>query len=77
MAGTAEQTREHWRVGMVIGGKYALLSLRGEGGEGPLFEAQNTWTGRRVAIKLLHPRHGGNEASIARFLDQYRRRYSK
>lgn len=76
MAGTAEQTREHWRVGMVIGGKYALLSLRGEGGEGPLFEAQNTWTGRRVAIKLLHPRHRldgtRNEASIARFLDQAR-----
>ena len=50
---------QHWRVGMVIGGKYALLSLRGEGGEGPLFEAQNTWTGRRVAIKLLHPSTAG------------------
>jgi eukaryotic-like serine/threonine-protein kinase len=72
MGETATDTRDHWRVGMVIGGKYALLSLRGEGGEGPLFEAQNTWTGRRVAIKLLHPRHGGNDASIARFLDQAR-----
>lgn len=57
---------------MVIGGKYALLSLRGEGGEGPLFEAQNTWTGRRVAIKLLHARLGRNEHSIARFLEQAR-----
>jgi serine/threonine protein kinase len=72
MTGSAAEAREHWRVGMVIGGKYALLSLRGEGGEGPLFEAQNTWTGRRVAIKLLHPRHGGNEHSIARFLEQAR-----
>jgi serine/threonine protein kinase len=67
-----EQTQPEWRVGMVIGGKYALLSLRGEGGEGPLFEAQNTWTGRRVAIKLLHARHGGNEHSIGRFLEQAR-----
>jgi eukaryotic-like serine/threonine-protein kinase len=72
MTNTAADTRDHWRVGMVIGGKYALLSLRGEGGEGPLFEAQNTWTGRRVAIKLLHARHGGNEESIARFLEQAR-----
>ncbi|MGZ3416352.1 MAG: protein kinase domain-containing protein [Polyangiales bacterium] len=72
MTGQAAEARELWRVGMVIGGKYALLSLRGEGGEGPLFEAQNTWTGRRVAIKLLHPRHGGNEHSIARFLEQAR-----
>ncbi|MBI2391713.1 MAG: serine/threonine protein kinase [Deltaproteobacteria bacterium] len=74
MSGTAVQAREpsRWRVGMVIGGKYALLSLRGEGGEGPLFEAQNTWTGRRVAIKLLHARLGRNEHSIARFLDQAR-----
>ncbi len=72
MASPTSTTREHWRVGMVIGGKYALLSLRGEGGEGPLFEAQNTWTGRRVAIKLLHARHGGDEASIARFLEQAR-----
>jgi serine/threonine protein kinase/tetratricopeptide (TPR) repeat protein len=72
MTGQAAETREQWRVGMVIGGKYALLSLRGEGGEGPLYEAQNTWTGRRVAIKLLHSRHGGNEHSIARFLEQAR-----
>ncbi len=72
MTSTAADTRDHWRVGMVIGGKYALLSLRGEGGEGPLFEAQNTWTGRRVAIKLLHARHGGNDESIARFLEQAR-----
>ncbi len=56
--------------------KYAESNERGaddfHGGEGPLFEAQNTWTGRRVAIKLLHPRHGSNEGSIARFLDQAR-----
>jgi len=62
----------HWRVGMIIGGKYALLSLRAEGGEGPLFEAQNTWIGRRVAVKLLHPRHRGSEQAIVRFLQQAR-----
>ncbi len=61
-----------WRVGMVIGGKYALLSLRGEGGEGPLFEAQNTWTGRRVAIKLLHPEHRESEHHVTRLIEQAR-----
>jgi serine/threonine protein kinase len=61
-----------WRVGMVIGGKYALLSLRGEGGEGPLFEAQNTWTGRRVAIKLLHPEYRESEHHTKRLIEQAR-----
>jgi serine/threonine protein kinase/tetratricopeptide (TPR) repeat protein len=57
---------------MVIDGKYALLSQRAEGAEGPLFEAQNAWTGRRVALKLLHPRHRGSEQAIVRFLQQAR-----
>jgi len=74
-AGVPEARDENsrgWRVGMVIGGKYALLSLRGEGGEGPLFEAQNTWTGRRVAIKLLHPEYRESEHHVKRLIEQAR-----
>ncbi len=71
MSAAAASAVSAWRVGMVIGGKYALLSLRGEGGEGPLFEAQNTWTGRRVAIKLLRDQ-GDSDGSVARFLAQAR-----
>src|SRR5580704_11449008 len=42
------------RPGMVVGGKFALLRRIGEGGVGVVFEAEDTWIGRRVALKVLH-----------------------
>jgi serine/threonine protein kinase len=57
-----------WRDGMVLDRKYALVRLLGQGGVGAVFEAQNTWTGRRVAIKVLHPNYSRTEAAARRFL---------
>jgi len=55
------------RVGALLNGRYELLRLVGAGGMGAVYEARNTWTGRRVAIKVLHPAFAQNEEVLARF----------
>ena len=42
-------------VGSVIGGRYYVRRLIGEGGMGRVFEAEHIDIGRRVALKILHP----------------------
>src|SRR5438552_17212326 len=63
----ASSTETRWRPGMVIGGKYALTRLLGRGGLARVYEAQNTWIGRRVAIKVLHPQFARNDEAVTRF----------
>jgi hypothetical protein len=53
--------------GQLLGGKYRLVSRLGSGGMGVLYEALNTWTDRRVALKLLHPRYSSDPETIDRF----------
>jgi serine/threonine protein kinase len=43
------------RPGVVVGGKFVLIRQIGHGAAGAVFEAQDTWIGRRVALKVLHP----------------------
>ncbi len=43
---------EAW-VGRVVADKYRTVRVLGLGGHGAVFEAVNTWTERRVALKLL------------------------
>ncbi len=40
-------------MGRVVADKYRITRVLGIGGHGAVFEAQNTWTERRVALKLL------------------------
>jgi serine/threonine protein kinase len=55
------------RPGTVVGGKFVLLRRIGEGGVGVVFEAEDTWIGRRVAIKVLHPHLAERTDVLARF----------
>jgi serine/threonine protein kinase/tetratricopeptide (TPR) repeat protein len=43
------------RPGVVVGGKFVLIRQIGHGAVGAIFEAEDTWIGRRVALKVLHP----------------------
>lgn len=52
------------QIGDVIAGKYRLIRMLGEGGMGSVFEAENTLTMKRVALKLV--RATANESSGAR-----------
>jgi serine/threonine protein kinase len=55
------------RAGTVVGGKFVLLRRIGEGGVGVVFEAEDTWIGRRVAIKVLHAHLAERTEVLARF----------
>jgi serine/threonine-protein kinase len=42
-------------LGTVVGGRYYVRRLCGEGGMGRVYEAEHIDIGRRVALKILHP----------------------
>ncbi|HET6284721.1 MAG TPA: protein kinase [Polyangia bacterium] len=42
-------------LGTVVGGRYLLRRLHGEGGMGRVYEAEHIDIGKRVALKILHP----------------------
>jgi len=54
-------------VGQVIGGRYRLLSLVGEGGMGVVYEALNTRIEKRVAVKIMHTSIATDDEAITRF----------
>ena len=59
-------------AGDILGGKYKLLRLLGEGGVGQVFEAINQNTERRVAIKTLHTQWTNDSSVVQRFLREAR-----
>jgi len=58
-------------IGEEIAGKYRIESVLGQGGMGAVFSAQNTLTGKRVAIKWLLPEQA-SETSRERLLREAR-----
>lgn len=54
-------------VGRVIGGKYGVLGVIGEGGMGIVYEAEHLTIGSTVAIKVLHTRYAGRRDAAERF----------
>jgi len=60
------------RIGRELGGHYRVERLIGRGGMGAVYEARNTWTDRRVAVKLLHPELVKKREMVARFLTEAR-----
>jgi serine/threonine-protein kinase len=55
------------RIGEVVGGRYQIVSLLGEGGMGMVYEAKHTFVGRRFAIKFLRPEYARDQDMLVRF----------
>ncbi|MCK5797650.1 MAG: serine/threonine protein kinase, partial [Deltaproteobacteria bacterium] len=54
-------------IGQVIGGRYRLTKLLGEGGMGAVYAAEHINITKTVAVKLLHPEISANEEAVTRF----------
>ncbi len=60
------------KPGDVIGVRYRIESMLGQGGMGAVFAAVNQATGRAVAIKWMLPGAARSKESLARFLSEAR-----
>ena len=54
-------------VGQIIGGRYRLVKLLGQGGMGEVYLGAHIHITKQVAVKLLHAEIGGNVEAVARF----------
>jgi serine/threonine-protein kinase len=59
-------------IGNVLGGKYRILRVIGDGGMGVVFEAKHERLGTRVAIKVIHPEVAQRPGIVDRFLQEAR-----
>jgi len=53
--------------GMILGGRYRLLEILGDGGTARVFRAQDERLGRIVAVKILHQQYLGQPDFVRRF----------
>jgi serine/threonine-protein kinase len=63
---------EEERIGRLVGGRYRLTARLGRGGTGVVYAAEHTWTGRRVAVKILRPEFARDLSVTRRFLQEAR-----
>jgi serine/threonine-protein kinase len=54
-------------AGMVLNNRFLVEQKLGEGGFGAVYKGTQTGTGRKVAIKLLHPNMTRDDNLVARF----------
>src|SRR6202166_1773024 len=55
------------QVGDVLGNRYEILALLGEGGMGAVYKAKDREVERVVALKLIRPEMASNPSILARF----------
>ena len=63
------------RDSIVIGlrlNNYEIVSVIGQGGMGTVYLACHTFTGRKAAVKLLHPELVRDQAQVTRFMNEAR-----
>ncbi len=54
-------------IGSILGGRYRLVELLGQGGMATVYRATDAQLGRDVAVKVLRPEYGRDPDFIARF----------
>ncbi|MGC1371844.1 MAG: protein kinase, partial [Candidatus Sulfotelmatobacter sp.] len=55
------------QAGDLLGGRYEILKLLGEGGMGAVYKAMDRELNRAVALKVIRPELGSNPSILARF----------
>ena len=60
-------------LGTVVGGRYYVRKLCGEGGMGRVYEAEHIDIGKRVALKILHPAYSQTPDLVERLRREARR----
>src|SRR5271165_3244453 len=56
-----------FQIGELVGGRYEILQLLGEGGMGAVYKAADRELDRFVALKVIRPELASNSAILARF----------
>ncbi len=59
-------------IGSILGGRYRLLELLGQGGMATIYRARDAQLERDVAVKVLRPEIGQDPDFVARFRDEAR-----
>jgi len=59
-------------IGSILGGRYRLLELLGQGGMATIYRARDAQLERDVAVKVLRPEFGQDPDFLARFRDEAR-----
>jgi eukaryotic-like serine/threonine-protein kinase len=67
MAGRMDKTKEDVRIGAVLGNRYRITELLGEGGMGMVYRGERLQLGKPVAIKFLHTPYSRSAKFVARF----------
>ncbi|HEX5661142.1 MAG TPA: serine/threonine-protein kinase [Polyangiales bacterium] len=62
------QTELSPQPGQLVGGKYRMIRQLGQGAMGAVYEAEHVGTGKRVAIKWLHPHVMENRMAVERLM---------
>ncbi len=65
--GTQVQRPSTQRVGQILGGRYRITALIGEGRSGVVYQAEHAMMHKRVALKLLHASLADDAKAVARF----------
>ena len=62
-----DKTQADPRLGAILGGRYRITTLLGEGGMGLVYRGERLQLGRPVAIKFLHGPYAQSPKFVARF----------
>jgi serine/threonine protein kinase/tetratricopeptide (TPR) repeat protein len=65
--GGSQSSHPHFRAAELVGGRFRIVRLIGQGGMGAVYEAEDLELGGRVALKRVRPETAADSRAIERF----------